>query len=57
MESDKNTRKHPKQESQEDNPFLTGDHKAARNIQHSIAKTNTNDTKDLQKEILTLTEH
>ena len=57
MESDKNTRKHPKQESQKDNPFLTGDHKAARNIQHSIAKTNTNNTKDLQKEILTLTEH
>ena len=37
--SDKNTRKHHTQESQEVNPFLVGDHEAARNKQDRIAKT------------------
>ena len=48
-ESDKNTRKHHKQESQEVSPFPTGDHKAARNSHDSMAKTNTNNKKDQQK--------
>ena len=39
-ESDKNTRKHHTQESQEFSPFLAGDHKAARNRQDSIMQTN-----------------
>ena len=39
-ESNKNTRKHHKQESQEVRPFPAGDHKAARNTQHSVIKTN-----------------
>ena len=40
-ESDKNTRKHHIQESQEVSPFPAGDHKAERNRQDSMAKTNT----------------
>ena len=40
-ESDKTTRKHQIQESQEASPFPSGDHKAARNRQDSMAKTNT----------------
>ena len=39
-ESDKNTRKHHTQESQEVSPFPAGDHKAARNRYDSIIKTN-----------------
>ena len=39
-ESDKNTREHNTQESQEDSPFPAGDHKAARNRQDSITKKN-----------------
>ena len=39
-ENDKNTRKHHIQESQEVNPFPAGDHKAARNRQDRMAKTN-----------------
>ena len=42
-ESDKNTRKHHVQESQEVSPFPTGDHKAATN--RHLAKTNTNNEK------------
>ena len=38
-ESDKNTRKHCTQESQEVSSFPAGDRKAARNIQGSIIKT------------------
>ena len=38
-ESDKNTRKHHTQKSQEVSPFSTGVHKAARNRQDSITKT------------------
>ena len=43
-ESDKNTRKHNTQESQEVNPFPAGDHKAARNrkIAQQRQKCNTN---------------
>ena len=41
-ESDKNTRKHHKQESQEVSLFPTGDQKAARSIHGSMAKTKTN---------------
>ena len=37
LDSDKSTRKHHKQESQEVSPFPAGDHKAARNIQDSMA--------------------
>ena len=40
-ESDKNTRKHNTQESQEASPFPADDHKAERNSQDSITKTNT----------------
>ena len=39
-EGDKNMRKHHTHESQEVSPFQTGDHKAARNRQDSITKTN-----------------
>ena len=39
-ESHKNTSKHHTQESQEVSLFPAGDQKAARNIQHSIVKTN-----------------
>ena len=39
-ESDKNTRINNKQERQEVRPFLSGDHKAAKNRQDSITKTN-----------------
>ena len=39
-ESDKNTRKHHTQESQEVSPFLASDRKAARNGKDSITKTN-----------------
>ena len=35
-ESDRNTRKHHSQESQDVSPFPAGDHKAARNRQDSI---------------------
>ena len=49
LESDKNTRKHHTQESQEFNPFPTGDHKVARNRNDSMAKTNTNNKIDPQK--------
>ena len=38
-ESDKNTRKYHTQESQEDSPFPTGDHMAAKNRQFCIIKT------------------
>ena len=50
-ESDKNTRKHQKQESQEVSIFPTDDHKAARSIHGSMAKTKTNkiNKKDPQK--------
>ena len=48
-ESDKHTRKHHIQESQEVSPFPTGGHKLARNIHDSMAKTNTNNKKDPQK--------
>ena len=41
-ESDKNTRKHHIQESQEVSPSLTGDHKAAINRHLVLAKTNIN---------------
>ena len=37
FESDKSTRKHHILESQEVSPFPTGDHKAARNRQDSMA--------------------
>ena len=50
-EGDKHTRKHHIQESQEVSPFPTGDHKAARNRQDSMA--NKHETlitkKDIQK--------
>ena len=46
-ESDKNTRKHHKQESQEVSPFPAGDHKAAMNSQDSV--TDTTNEKDPQK--------
>ena len=39
LESDKNTRKHHTQESQEVSPFQASDHKAARNRQDSLIKT------------------
>ena len=39
LESDKNTRKHLIQESQEVSPFLAGDHKAAWHKQYTMAKT------------------
>ena len=39
--SDKNTRKHHIQESQEVSPFRAGDHKAAMSRQDSMSKTNT----------------
>ena len=48
-ESNKNTRKHHIQESQEVSPFPTGDHKATRNRHASMAKTDTNNKKDPQK--------
>ena len=38
MESDKKTRKHLTQESQEASPLPAGDHKTARNRQDSITK-------------------
>ena len=41
-ESDKNTRKHHTQESQEVSPSPSGDHMAASNRQDSIIKTNVN---------------
>ena len=41
-ESDKNTRKNHIKEIQEATPFPAGDHKAARNRQYSMTKTNTN---------------
>ena len=44
-ESDKNTRKHNTQESQEVSPFRAGDHKAARKTQDSIIKTNMKQVK------------
>ena len=37
---DQDTRKHDTQESKEVSPFPAGDHKAARNRQDSIIKTN-----------------
>ena len=40
LDRDKNTRKNHIQEIQEASPFPTGDHKAARNRQDSITKTN-----------------
>ena len=43
--SNKNTRKCHIQESQEVSSFPAGDHKAARNRQDSMAKTNTNNKK------------
>ena len=49
LESDKNTRKHHTQESQAVSSFPAGDHKAARNRQHSMTKTNANNKKDPQK--------
>ena len=49
MESDKNTRKYHKQESQEVSPFPAGDHDAGRNRQDSMTKTNTNNKKYPQK--------
>ena len=48
-ESDKNTRKHRIQESQEVSRFPAGDDKAARNRQDSIIKTNVKHKKDPQK--------
>ena len=48
-ESDKNTKKHHIQKSQEVSPSPAGDHKAARNRQDSMTKTNTNNKKDPQK--------
>ena len=48
-ESDKNTRKHQIQRTQEGSPFPASDHKAARNRQDSMAKTNTDNKKDPQK--------
>ena len=50
-ESDKNNRKHHKQESQEVDLFPTMDHKATGSIHGSMAKTktNTNNKKDPQK--------
>ena len=48
-ESDKNSRNHHLHESQEVSPFPTGDHKAARNRHHSMAKTSTNNKKYPQK--------
>ena len=47
LESDKNTRKHRIQESQEFSSFPAGDHKAAMNISDSMAQ-NTNYKKDPQ---------
>ena len=41
-ESNENARKRHTKESQEVNSFPAGDHKAARNRQDSITKTNTN---------------
>ena len=38
LESDKNTRKHNTQDSQEVNPFPAGDHMAATNRQDNITK-------------------
>ena len=41
LESDENTIKHHTQESQEVSPFPAGDHKATKNREDSMAKTNT----------------
>ena len=50
LESDKkNTSIHHTQESQEVSAFPTGDHKAARNRHDSMAKTNMNISKYIQK--------
>ena len=51
LEGDKNTRKHHTQESQAVCPFPAGDHKAARNREDSILKTNVkhNNKKDPEK--------
>ena len=40
-ESDTNARKHLTQESKESSPFPAGGHKAIRNKQDSVTKTNT----------------
>ena len=54
-ESDKNTRKHHIQESQEVSPFLVGDHKATRNRQDSMTdKHETQITKRTNKRSTTL---
>ena len=45
-ESDRKTRKHHIQDSQEVSPFPTGDHKATRNRHDSTVKTNTNNKED-----------
>ena len=50
LESDKSTRKHLTQESQEASPFPAGDHKTARNRQDSITKRrDINNKNDRQK--------
>ena len=49
LESDKNTRKHNTQESQEVSPFTAVDLNAARNRKDSITKTNIDDNKNPQK--------
>ena len=48
-ESDRITRKHHIQESQEVSPFTTGDNKTARNRHGSMAQTKTNNKSDPQK--------
>ena len=48
-ESDKNTRKHNIQESQETSPFSAGDHKAAMNRQDSMTDTKHKKTKRIHK--------
>ena len=48
-ESDKNTRRHHIEVSQEVSASPTGGHKAARNRHHRIVKTNTSNKKDPQK--------
>ena len=48
-ESDKNTKKHHTQESQDVSSFPAGNHKAAMNRQESMTKPNINNKNDPQK--------
>ena len=53
-ESDKNTRKHHIQESQEVSPFPAGDHKAAMNRQESMTNKKLKITKRIHKRSIAL---